>query len=748
MKKEVSLLSERDVMKRITYIFLFLTFWITCENGFSQISQGGEPLPPTMLRHASAALFVEMESFDVTRMLKEDSVNAIRHRAVRFARKFTTDLRPENSGIHFTTADGRRVWQCGIRSKGAYSINLLFSEYRVPAGAKLFVYNSARTQKIGAFTEANNNKYNKLPTAPVSGDEIIVEYQEPANAEFHGEIAIGEVNHDYRGATLRGRPGSLSSSQTCHHEAVCYPQYASQAQATTLLIVNGDEYCTGCLVNNVEQDGTPYLLSSAHCFYPIGGVTSEARAQNTVIFFNYQSPSCQTSIIGSEEMSMASAELLVNEPSLDMALLKLTEKPPRYYRPFYAGWNAGNPGSPPYFGIHHPNSKTKKIVTSEKDLMLVTYESADFGYPIEGNVHLKVDTWLDGTTESGSSGSPLFDSNKRIVGALTGGASYCSDPRDDYYYSIQKCWTHYSENNRQLKHWLDPMDRGVFRLDGLDPYKDSSCIRISNVGKSEKFGVSRFGGAQSGFLFGQNSLKTAEFAERFVTARHTTIYGFNFVLPVWKSAFNGKVTLKVYSGVSAPNQLLSSTTLNLKYLSYASGKFQEFQKPNTVALDNFVKLPAPVTADSSFFVSYQIDYASADSFAVYNVLNRISPFSSALINNIPFGWVDVSKYAASPMNTSLWIDPIIQVGAITGSPQDSVSPVQVIFYSPMRSFYFKGLVPLETYQFRLYTTSGLLVINKLVSANEGVNLDRERCGVYIAVLTSDKVNYKQKVIVR
>ena len=730
----------------LPFVFLFSTL---CLEISAQISQGGEPLPPTMLRHASAALFTDMDRFDVAAMMKEDSINILTHRATRFAQKFSTDLRPENSGIRFTTADGTRVWQCGIRSRGAYSLNLLFSEYNVPKGAKLFIYNSDRTHKIGAFTEENNNKFDKLPTAPVAGDEIIVEYQEPMTAEFKGRIAIGEVNHDYRGVTFRARPGALSSVQTCHRDAVCFPQYSNQAQATTLIIVNGNEYCTACMVNNAEQDGTPYLLSAAHCFLPINGATSETRAQNTVIFFNYQNPSCQTTVIGSEEMSMASAELVANEKSLDLALLKLLQKPPRYYRPYYAGWNAGEPASQPYFGIHHPNSKTKKIATSDKKLTLVSYNGSGMGYAIDPDVHWKIDTWLDGTTEAGSSGSPLFDSNKRIIGLLTGGASFCSDPRDDYYYSIQKCWSRYPDSTRQLKHWLDPKEKGIATLDGYDPYPDSSCVRMSNVSLSEKVGTTRYESSLGikGPLFGQNSLKTIEYGERYITGKQTTIYGFNFVVPEWKTTFNGKVIFRIYNGYNTPIQLLASTSVNLSYRSYSQGAFREIQKPYTASVDNFVKLNTPVTVDSVFFISYQIDYNATDTFSVYNVVGRVAPFNSALINDIPFGWTEMSNYNKAKMNTSLWIDPIIHTGKTTSVPKDTIIPVQVVFYSPTRSLYFKGLKPLMLYRFKLYNTAGLLLMNKNINWKEGINLNRERSGIYIATIEGDNFSYKQKVVI-
>lgn len=737
-------------MKKRIFLPLFILLWLGYANSFAQISQGGEPLPPTLLRHASNALFVEMDAFDATTMLKEDSLNDIHHRATRFAKKFTTDLRPDNSGIRFTTANGTRVWQCGIRSRGAYSINLLFSEYHIPTGARLFIYNSERTHKIGAFTEANNNQYNKLPTSPVYGDEIVVEYQEPADAEFKGSITIGEVNHDYRGLTLRGRPGSLNSTETCHLDAVCMQKYADIAQAVTLLIVNGNEYCTGCLVNNTEQDGTPYLLSAAHCFLPRDGATSEQRAQNTVIFFNYQNPTCQTTIIGSEEMSMSSATLVANEKTTDIALLKLADKPPRYYRPYYAGWNASTPADYPYIGIHHPMSKTKKIVTSEKKLTLVTFDSSNLDYVIESNSHWRVDKWLNGTTEGGSSGSPLFDSNKRLIGALTGGSSYCSSPFDDYYFAVQKVWNHYPENYRQLKHWLDPSSSGLTELDGLDPYNGSSCTRMSNKGADETVGISKLQNGTSEPLFGQNSLKSTEFAEQFVTTKKTILYGFNFVTPKWNSNWNSKVKFNIYKGANRPTQLLASTVLNLSYVSYSGGMFKNIALPSSVSTDNFVKLDTPIEVDSSFYISYVVDYQSPDTFSICNVINRTLTTNTTWIkNNL------TSEFVPSPINTSLWIDPIVQLGKTILTPADTVAPARIIYDNLSNLLIVKGLKNGIRYHLQMYDTRGQLFIDTTIGVNDVVPLQgwyrnvhqKWHNGIFIVHLEGDdRILYKKIVI--
>ena len=55
---------------------------------------------------------------------------------------------------------------------------------------------------LGAFTNYNHKPHGGFSTAPVIGDAIILEYNEPAFPEFSGEISIDIVAHDYRDVFL------------------------------------------------------------------------------------------------------------------------------------------------------------------------------------------------------------------------------------------------------------------------------------------------------------------------------------------------------------------------------------------------------------------------------------------------------------------------------------------------------------------------------------------------------------------
>ncbi|HNU83421.1 MAG TPA: T9SS C-terminal target domain-containing protein, partial [Thermoanaerobaculia bacterium] len=61
------------------------------------------------------------------------------------------------------------------------------------------------------------------------------------------------------------------------------------------------------------------------------------------------------------------------------------------------------------------------------------------------------------TTEPGSSGSPLFDPNHRIVGQLHGGSAACGNNLSDYYGRFSVSWTGGGSNTSRLSNWLDPL---------------------------------------------------------------------------------------------------------------------------------------------------------------------------------------------------------------------------------------------------------------------------------------------------
>ena len=54
----------------------------------------------------------------------------------------------------------------------------------------MFVYDYNMNTVLGAFTSENNKDHETFSTAPTKGDITIIEYFEPYNVEFKGQIQI------------------------------------------------------------------------------------------------------------------------------------------------------------------------------------------------------------------------------------------------------------------------------------------------------------------------------------------------------------------------------------------------------------------------------------------------------------------------------------------------------------------------------------------------------------------------------
>ena len=74
-----------------------------------------------------------------------------------------------------------------------------------------------------------------------------------------------------------------------------------------------------------------------------------------------------------------------------------------------------------------------------------------------------------GVTEPTSSGSPLFQANRLIVGQLFGGPSACgiaANFRNDNYGRVNSSWAGEGANTNRLSNWLDPNNSGANTLAG------------------------------------------------------------------------------------------------------------------------------------------------------------------------------------------------------------------------------------------------------------------------------------------
>ena len=426
---------------------------------------------------------VTLPSFDVDQFLIEDD-NEMRSgdtKPYRFANPISVNLNMNNAGIWTELEDGSMVWMLEIESVGAFSLNIIYDIFDIPDGAEFFVYSDDMEMVLGAFTSFNHKPHGGFSTAPVKGDKIILEYNQPSNASFDGNISISTIAHDYRNVFFNEERG-YGDSGSCNNNVACSvgDDWRDEIRSVAMILTSGgSRLCTGSLINNATQDLSPYFLTANHC---LGGNNS------WIFMFNYESPQCSNQN-GPTNMTVSGSSLLASSSTSDVALLLLNETPPQDYNVHYAGWDVS--GSTPSIpvGIHHPSGDIKKI-------------SFDYDNASNSGNYWDVDSWDDGTTEPGSSGSPLFDGQThRIIGQLYGGVASCTNFGYDTYGKTSVSW------NLGLSDYLDPNNTGLSYIDGIDAIdlpdpelslsninldfelendeSDLSSITISNTGEDE-----------------------------------------------------------------------------------------------------------------------------------------------------------------------------------------------------------------------------------------------------------------------
>ena len=396
---------------------------------------------------------ITMPVLDIDSILEEDENKSGPGVPTKYAHKFDVNYNIDNSGTWIELEDGSMVWKLGIHSLNAFGLKVLFDSFWLPKGSELYVFSKNEDMSIGPYLHEHNNDDYSFGIPLVKSDHIVIEYYQPANVVGFPKININRVFHAY--LDIHNFYGARDN-RDCGDNVVCSNANAWDDQINSVIYLEMGQYiCSAALINNTNQDKKPYVLTAYHC---VEGEGNLGQYNNFTFYFNHQTSSCSggSGYYGNSETG-SYIRSWGNMNSSDFALLEMTDDPPSWWDPYFAGWSRYS-SQTLAAGIHHPGGQPKKI-NFDND------QASNCGW-YGSNTHYCLN-WDQGGTAGGSSGSPLFNSSKLIVGQLSGGTgAECSGSGTDFYGKFTTSWSNSSSSSYNLKAWLDPTSSGVFTLEG------------------------------------------------------------------------------------------------------------------------------------------------------------------------------------------------------------------------------------------------------------------------------------------
>ncbi len=439
-----------------TIVALLLIFQISVTG---QIQKPGTPPSfknPTLKSNVVVPQ-VKLKKMNIEKLLQEDKAFPT---PLRYAIHEDVNINLKKNS-HVTNLTSGNIYRYQIISENAKSINLLFKSFNIPAGAELYIYNSEKDIIYGAFTSQNNKSYGQLAVADFPSDHCTVEYYEPHDAAFKGKVVIGSIGKAYRDIiAILNESNNLQLTSDVDVNCPVGDDYQLEKHSICRMTFKegtSNFLCTGALINNTEFNGIPYYLTANHC------ISSDTVAQTMVAYFNYEREQCGENTITALNKTISGASLRATRKASDFTLLELTKTPDASYQPYYAGWSINDEAPSNSYSIHHPSGQVKEIaieLDSARSYPIQIMWPEDEVSPPDSHWEVKFDV---GSTQGGSSGSPLFNQNNKIMGQLHGGSNGV-----DYYGKLSASWDDLF-TTRALKFWLDPDETGVTELEGFAP---------------------------------------------------------------------------------------------------------------------------------------------------------------------------------------------------------------------------------------------------------------------------------------
>lgn len=423
----------------------------------------------------------------------------------RFAVARGIDVSTQAGGLWAQADSGDWVWQYKVRGSGAVHLNFGFDQVRLPEGARLDIFGAKGATALGPYTAADIPPHGQLWTAVLDGEDATIQLRVPATGRNQAHLRLTRVGQGYRGF---GHFSKVCKSGSCNTDVACLASndpWNRPRRSVGAYTVGGTDTCTGSLLNNTANDRRMLFATATHC-----GVGSNSAAQSMVVYWNYESPTCR--VPGSAASGTPIARPTTTSQGLafvaatnspwgsgtassrsDFTLIELVTPPVgNSFNLHWAGWDrrpppttCGAPADPASTAglcasIHHPGVDEKRITFVEVNMPLSGISGAQNTHwranwdptpPRLANISPMPPVLPPSVTEPGSSGSPLYNARQRLVGVLSGGASYCgasASQLNDDYGGLFAAWEGVGTSTTRARDHLDPLGLAPDFIDGID----------------------------------------------------------------------------------------------------------------------------------------------------------------------------------------------------------------------------------------------------------------------------------------
>jgi lysyl endopeptidase len=359
-------------------------------------------------------------SLEIFRVNLDPLIDKAAHRQPQFAVDVARRMNSESSGTW--TVDGiNATWEYSIRIPTAVSMAFHATRLTLPAQGTLILTGGGQS-----FTYNGRDLHRaEFWSRPLRGDEIAMRITVPRALRHQALMQVDTFQAGYKSLSAgiadhphyRALMASVSAATTsCVENYACdaTPQTQNEANASVAIVISNKFVCSGTLLNDVPQDGAPYVLTARHCENGLDGGGDPGAASSVEVFWNSVTPCGQAllSIFDSYSQTQYGAITVVEQQ--DEWLLKL-DSTPSIANAYFAGWDASGGALVGGYTIDYAGANTQQYVTWAGNAATVDYSASalQLGYASTywGVVNSR------GSIDRGASGAGIFNANNLLVGS-------------------------------------------------------------------------------------------------------------------------------------------------------------------------------------------------------------------------------------------------------------------------------------------------------------------------------------------